>query len=99
MRQQERRASKRIKKSMRVLVHDPEDALQQPYVGWILDHSQGGLCLALRRAGLKTGDVFAVRLAQKGEQPWFAVKVKNGRWRNSRLELGCEFVYGQAHAG
>jgi hypothetical protein len=95
MRQQERRTEHRIKETLRVLIHDPEDALQQPYVGWILDRSQGGLCLAFRRAGVKRDDIFAVRLSQgAGKQPWFAVRVKHGRWRNSFLELGCQYVQG-----
>jgi hypothetical protein len=55
MRQHERRAWPRIKKPIRVLIHDPEDALEQPYVGWIVDRSQGGLCLTFRRVGLNTG--------------------------------------------
>ena len=93
MQQKERRAWPRIAKLIRILILDPEDALQHPYVGWIVDRSQGGLCLAFRRVGLKMGDVFLVRTTSSNvDQPWLAVKVKNGRWRNSRLEIGCQFV-------
>ena len=93
MRKTERRAYPRIAKSIRVLIYDPEDALQQPYVGWIVDRSEGGLCLAFSRAGLKKGDVFLVRRASSNEkQSWVAVKVKNGRWNNNRQEVGCQFV-------
>jgi len=92
MRQKERRAWPRMAKLIRVLVLDPEDALQHPYVGWIVDRSQGGLCLAFRRVGLKMGDVFLVKPALSKGQPWITVKVRNGRWRNSRLEIGCQFV-------
>lgn len=101
MQQQERRAWPRIKRNIRALIHDPEDALEQPYVGWILDESHGGLCLAYKRIGWKTGDVFSVQPAvpEDGKQPWFTVMVKNGRWRNNRLELGCAFVDGHACAG
>ncbi len=63
MRQKERRAYPRTAKRIRVLIYDPEDAMQQPYIGWIIDRSQGGLCLAFSRAGLKMGDVFLVRPA------------------------------------
>jgi hypothetical protein len=94
----ERRTSPRVQqKSCRVLIIDPEDGLQEPYLGWVVDRSEGGLCLAFQRIGLKVGDVFLVELAPDSEAAaWVAVRVKNGRWRNNRLELGCEFVPDEA---
>jgi hypothetical protein len=88
----ERRASPRIAKPIRVLVYDPEDALQQPYVGWVVDRSQGGVRLTFRRAGLKKGDIFLIRPASSTANQWVGVKVKNGRWTDNSLEVGCRFV-------
>jgi hypothetical protein len=93
MSHQERRAWPRFHQLCRVFILDPEDVLQQLSVGWIVDRSEGGLCVAFKRAGLRIGDTFLVELDPDNEnEPWTAVAVKNSRWRNDRLELGCEFV-------
>jgi hypothetical protein len=73
----ERRAWPRFHKPYRVLILDPEDGLQEPYVGWVVDRSEGGLCVVFKRVGLKIGDTFLIELdADSENEPWTAVAVK-----------------------
>lgn len=77
--------------TIRVFVLDPQDAIQEPTVGWVVDRSHGGVCLAYTRRGLKLGDVLMIqRPSARDDQPWVEVRIRNGRWRKSQLELGCE---------
>jgi hypothetical protein len=86
----ERRAWTRTAEKVRVLVNDPEDALDEPYPAWVVDHSPGGVRLAFESSTLQVGNELSL-------QPTCAVfpvevRVRNRRRRDGRVELGCEFV-------
>jgi hypothetical protein len=89
----ERRSSPRRNKLVRVFVFDPADALDEVYTGWMVDRSNGGVCLSFPRCDIAAGNVLMLQPAGgKGELPWVTVKVKHRREKASRVELGCEFV-------
>jgi hypothetical protein len=89
----ERRSSPRRNKLVRVFVFDPADALDEVYTGWMVDRSNGGVCLSFPRCDIAAGNILMVQPAGgKGELPWVKVKVKHRREKASRVELGCEFV-------
>jgi hypothetical protein len=91
--QSERRTWPRFRKPFRVLILDPTDSLEEPYYGWIVDRSRGGVCLCSNRSDVAHGDILLVQPASaNAELPWVSVKVKNQRRKASRTELGCEFV-------
>jgi hypothetical protein len=96
MAHRERRASARQQKVLRVLVVDPADALEEPYRGWVVDRSQGGICLSFPRSDIEAGSVLKVQpLSTMAGLPWVEVRVKHRRQKRSRVEFGCEFVQGQ----
>jgi hypothetical protein len=93
MRTQDRRFFPRVRKPFPVLVLDPADALEEPYRGWVVDRSRGGVCLALNRTGLEIGNVLMVQpRSAAAALPWISLKVKNRRVGKKRVDLGCEFV-------
>jgi hypothetical protein len=93
MPQRERRASPRRRKQLKVLVSDPADALNEPYAGWLVDRSQGGICLTFCRSEVELGNILMVQPASaSGTLPWVEVQVKNRRPKNARVELGCQFA-------
>lgn len=96
MQHRERRASARQQKVLQVLVVDPADALEEPYRGWIVDRSQGGICLSFPRSDIEVGNVLKVQPhSTTATLPWVEVRVKHRRLKRSRVEFGCEFVKGQ----
>jgi hypothetical protein len=93
MHKRERRVWPRSRKALRVLILDPAEVLQEPYHGWIVDRSQGGVCLCYNNSEAEEGDVLLVQPASTDAAlPWVRVKVKHQRRKASRTELGCEFV-------
>lgn len=90
-RSQERRSWPRTQQQLRVFVHDPEDALDEPYAAWIVDQSAGGVCLSFERSVADMGNVLLVQPASHAT-PGVEVRVKYLRKRGSRVELGCEFT-------
>ena len=89
----ERRAWPRLRKALQVLILDPVEALPEPHKGWVVDRSQGGVCLCFNRCEVAEGDELLVQPASTSTgMPWIKVKVKNRRQKRSRMELGCEFV-------
>ena len=93
MRTRDRRFHPRVRKPFPVLVLDPADALEEPYRGWVVDRSRGGVCLCLSRTIVEVGNVVMVQpRSAGGALPWISLKVKNRRVRQKRIDLGCEFV-------
>lgn len=88
-RSNERRSWPRTRQNLRVLVTDLEDALEEPYVGWIMDHSPGGVCLSFGGSRVELGNVMIVQ-GSTGAQ--VEVRVTNLRRNEGRVEIGCEFV-------
>jgi len=86
----DRRAWPRRNDIVRVAVTDLEDALEQPYTGWIMNRCPGGVCISFDPQTLDVGNVLAV-------QPYWSrarveVRVKNTRRKAGQVHLGCEFV-------
>jgi hypothetical protein len=92
MPQSERRAHPRQRKVVRVLIADPADALEEPFPGWIVDRSPGGVCVSSNRSDVEEGNILKVQPISGCEGgPWVEIVVKNRRWKRSRVELGCVF--------
>lgn len=76
-----------------VLVLDPADAIEEPYRGWVVDRSHGGVLLCLSRSTAEIGNVLMVQpRSATGALPWISLKVMNRRLKKGRVDLGCEFV-------
>lgn len=86
----ERRFYVRIQQHLRVLVTDLEDALEEPYIGWIVNHSPGGVCLSFDRSKVEMGNGLIVQATTSAAQ--VEVRVTNVRRNEGRVEIGCEFV-------
>ncbi|MDQ7010332.1 MAG: hypothetical protein Q9M29_00790, partial [Mariprofundaceae bacterium] len=66
--------------------------MDEPYPAWIVDRSQGGICLCFQRTGIGAGRTLKVQPAsQSAPMLGVEVKVKNRRRKGRRIELGCEF--------
>jgi hypothetical protein len=88
----ERRASPRIRERLPVLVTDSEDALEHPYAGWLVNRSQGGVCLFFRRTAIAVGALLLIRFRTANRVPAVLVRVCNRRGREDAVELGCQFA-------
>lgn len=87
----DRRASPRRRKMVRVLVLDvmyPDD----PITGWIVDRSLGGMCMSVDRP-MEPGAVLRVRRNNApGTVPWVEVRVQSVREKDETWDLGCEYL-------
>jgi hypothetical protein len=88
---EDRRSSPRRKKLLRILVRN--DAIsREPFSGWILDRSMGGMCLSLDHE-VEPGTILAVsRVPQTVASRWVELRVLNVRERESTWEIGCEYT-------
>lgn len=89
-RSNERRSWPRTRQHLRVLVTDLEDALEEPYIGWIVNHSPAGVCLSFDGSRVEMSNVMIVQTSATGAQ--VEVRVTNLRRNEGRVEVGCEFV-------
>src|SRR5262249_28889459 len=90
---QNRRAWPRERNPVPVLILDPTDAIEEPYRGWVVDKSRGGVLLCRPRSTPAIGNVLRVQpRSAGGELPWISLKVMNRRVKKDRVELGCEFL-------
>lgn len=87
----ERRAWPRRKDTVRVAVTDVEDALEQPFTGWVVDRSAGGLCISFDPQPLSVGKLLTVQ-PYRSAAP-VEVRVKNARRKAGQVQVGCEFVH------
>jgi hypothetical protein len=86
-----RRALRRRGKTVRVLVSNA-DAKEEPWEGWVIDRSVGGLCISLNRA-IDSETVLSVRAADAPDTiPWVQITVRSCRQEKKYWELGCQFV-------
>jgi hypothetical protein len=78
---------------MRVLLLLEDSVIDEPFGGWILDSSPGGVRLAVRDDEIPEGTELQIRSpsASRG-MPWVTVRVKHRRRGDGEWELGCEFV-------
>lgn len=89
----DRRAWPRFERRIRVLFMPEDCALDEPYGGWIVNGSRGGIRLMLQTPGIEEGTVLQLRLPKsRGEDHWVPVKVMNRIIRDGEYELGCEFL-------
>lgn len=89
----ERRASPRIAGSLKVLVQDPVDALEGQFLAWVVDRSDGGVCLAFENGLIEEGNVLMVMpFSPSAKGPWIEVLVKHRRQKERTLEFGCAFL-------
>ncbi len=74
-----------------ILVSDAE-VKTEPYRGWVLDRSTGGMCLAVANE-VEKGAVLSVRAVNAPTTtPWVQLEVKSCRQVEGDWELGCQFV-------
>lgn len=89
----DRRTWPRFPRRIRVLMLPDDCALEEPYGGWILNGSRGGVCLMVHLGAVEEGTVLKLRKPQAAAgTPWVAVRVKSRRQTEEGWELGCEFV-------
>lgn len=86
----ERRAYSRRSENLRVLVSDPEDALNEPYPAWVVDRSPGGVRIAFDSSRVDLSLELQIQAATSAFP--VDIRVRNRRRRDGRVELGCEFL-------
>jgi hypothetical protein len=90
----ERRASPRSPRNIRVVFLAEDCALDEPYGGWIVETSRGGLRLRISGEPFAVGTLLQVRGPFAPQRvPWTGVRVKHLRQAGRNWELGCEFVH------
>ena len=89
----ERRAWPRSSRNIRVLFLSEDCALDEPYGGWIVDTSRGGVRLRISGEPFAVGTLLQLRgpFASRHAR-WTGVRVKHVRDAGSNWEMGCEFV-------
>jgi hypothetical protein len=86
-----RRATPRRFRPVRVFVADSE-TLADPFPGWVLDRSQGGLRLTVPHE-YAPGTLLHVHPPQApATAPWLQVEVKSCAFQEGAWQLGCQFV-------
>jgi hypothetical protein len=73
----------------------PEDcALDEPYGGWIIDASRGGVRLRIPHEMVPVGSLLSIRSpSAPARVPWTQIRVKHIRKSGENWELGCEFLH------
>jgi hypothetical protein len=95
----ERRTSPRVVQQLPVLVLNLEDALDDPYLGRIVDYSHGGICLELPGVRLDEGTVLGIRPPSAylmGIPHWAQVQVCY--YSPSQTRHGCRFLHRRAQS-
>lgn len=88
---EQRKAYRRGGHPVEVLYSLP-DRKKQPFQGWVVDRSVGGLCLTVNQE-FAEGTVLAVIPANAPPMtPWVEVEVRSCRAIDGQMELGCKFV-------
>lgn len=89
----ERRAWPRCLSRVRVLFLPDDCVLDEPYAGWMINCSAGGVRLAVCREVIETGTLLHIRsLSAPAGTSWLSVRVRNRRRTETGWELGCEIV-------
>jgi hypothetical protein len=74
-----------------ILLSD-ESGQAKPIMGWIIDRSMGGLCLAVKQAVPE----FAIRSVRTvdapSSAPWVQIEIRRCEKKDDYWELGCKFV-------
>ncbi len=86
-----RGALRRTGREVKVFISD-ETATSEPYPGWVVDRSVGGLCLAVPHA-VAAKSVISVRAGNAPENsPWVQVEVVHCEQENNCWVLGTRFL-------
>jgi hypothetical protein len=89
----DRRAWPRTVRQVRVLLLSEDCALDEPYGGWIIDSSRGGVRLRVNGELFPVGTILRIRSPlASGRVPWTGLRVKHLRRAPNGWELGCEFM-------
>ena len=63
----------------------------EPFQGWVIDRSSGGLCLLVDQQ-VKPGLVLSVRPTKCHPSfPWVQIRVRSCRAERNSWNLGCQF--------
>lgn len=90
---QERRAWPRSQRQIRVLLLAEDSALAEPFGGWIINTSRGGVRLRVPREGFPIGSLLLIRSPFASVRVrWTALRVRNLCQIEGNWEMGCEFV-------
>lgn len=88
----ERRAWPRTPRKIRVLVLPDDCALDEPYAGWIIDSSPGGVRLAIEHLALGVGTTICLRHPSPARASWMTARIKHRQRHGDLWVFGCEFV-------
>jgi hypothetical protein len=89
----ERRAFPRSRRLLRVLVLPTDAVVDEPFSGWLVDSSPGGLRLVVPSSDIPEGAILHVKAATAGANTrWTRVHVRHRRRHNDQWELGCQRV-------
>ncbi len=89
----DRRSWPRFERRVRVLLLADDCALDEPFAGWIVDASRGGVRLCIRGDEIAEGAIIRIRKpVVVAGVPWIGVRVKNRVRKEEAWQLGCEFV-------
>jgi len=89
----DRRACPRSPKNIRVLVLPEDCAVDEPYGGWIIDASRGGVRIRLPHELVPVGTTLYIRSPFASNRvAWTVVQVRHLRRAGDNWELGCEFT-------
>jgi hypothetical protein len=95
MEKRDRRVWPRQAGYISVHVLDPEDALEEPFAGWLINYSPGGVCLSLRGSTLDNRSVLRLQpVLQFPGLSWVDVRVRNCRRSAGWTIFGCQFLRG-----
>jgi len=91
----ERRAFPRKQRAAKVLFLPDDSVLDEPFRGWLVNASRGGLRLSIGHQDIGEGALLMVRPpSAPAGTPWLLVKVRNRRLQDNSCELGCQFLRG-----
>jgi hypothetical protein len=86
-----RSALRRSGRTVRVLLSDG-DYRDEPFEGWVIDRSVGGLCLCANEVVQPGVRLKVMPENAPPETPWVEVEVRSVREEDGQQEIGCKFV-------
>jgi hypothetical protein len=76
-----------------VILLSEDSALDEPFGGWIIDSSRGGVRLRVPRERFSVGTLLRLRGPFASPRvPWTVVCVRNCCHAGDFWEIGCEFI-------
>jgi hypothetical protein len=88
----DRRAAPRPKAGNRVEVYLTDDTKKKLLPGWVVDRSEGGLCLNVEEP-LDEGTILNIRPRQAQQTaPWLSIEIRSCRPDGPAWEVGCRFL-------